>query len=177
MASKSHAFRKGINMKFLKVITICLSLSFVPVAFADKVAVLGYEEALLKTNAAGAFRDTLKKELQGEEKRVLELQKQAKSLRDNIQKNGATMAQDALRQSQLQLQKAFEEYQRSGQALQQKSKERQQEFINDMRPKLDAVVKNIIDENGYDVVIAKKATVYVAKGFDITADVIKLLNK
>ncbi|SIS45861.1 OmpH family outer membrane protein [Neptunomonas antarctica] len=164
-------------MKFLKVITICLSLSFVPVAFADKVAVLGYEEALLKTNAASTFRDTLKKELQGEEKRVLELEKQAKSLREKIQKNGATMDQDTLRQSQLQFQKAFEEYQRSGQALQQKGKERQQEFLNEMRPKLDAIVKNIIDENSYDVVISKKATVYVAKGFDITPEVIKLLNK
>lgn len=164
-------------MKLLKIIAICVSVAFAPVALADKVAVLGYEEALLKSNAASSFRDTLKKELQGEQNRVLELEKQAKSLREKIQKNGATMSQDALRQAQLQFQKAFEEYQRSGQALQQKGAERQQEFINEMRPKLDKIIKKMIDKNNYDVVIAKKATVYVAKGFDITESVIKQLNK
>lgn len=164
-------------MKLLKIIAICVSVAFAPVVLADKVAVLGYEEALLKSKAASSFRDTLKKELQGEQKRVLELEKQAKSLREKIQKNGATMSQDALRQAQLQFQKAFEEYQRSGQALQQKGAERQQEFINEMRPKLDKIVKKMIDKNNYDVVIAKKATVYVAKGFDITESVIKQLNK
>lgn len=164
-------------MKLLKIIAICVSVVFAPAVLADKVAVLGYEEALLKSNAASNFRDAVKKELQGEEKRVLELEKQAKSLREKIQKNGATMSQDALRQAQLQFQKAFEEYQRSGQALQQKGAERQQEFINDMRPKLDKIIKKMIDDNNYDVVIAKKATVYVAKGFDITDAVIKQLNK
>ncbi|SFF99629.1 OmpH family outer membrane protein [Neptunomonas qingdaonensis] len=164
-------------MKLLKIIAICVSVAFAPVVLADKVAVLGYEEALLKSNAASGFRETLKKELQGEQKRVLELEKQAKSLREKIQQNGASMSQDALRQAQLQFQKAFEEYQRSGQALQQKGAERQQEFINDMRPKLDKIIKKIIDDNNYDVVIAKKATVYVAKGFDITESVIQQLNK
>ena len=164
-------------MKLLKIIAICLSVVFAPVVLADKVAILGYEEALLKSNAASGFRETLKKELQGEEKRVLELEKQAKSLREKIQKNGTTMTQDALRQAQLQFQKAFEEYQRSGQALQQKSAQRQQEFINEMRPRLDKIIKKMIDDNNYDVVIAKKATVYVAKGFDITESVIKQLNQ
>lgn len=164
-------------MKLLKIIAICVSVAFAPVVLADKVAVLGYEEALLKSNAASGFRETLKKELQGEQKRVLELEKQAKSLREKIQQNGASMSQDALRQAQLQFQKAFEEYQRSGQALQQKGAERQQEFINEMRPKLDKIIKKIIDDNNYDVVIAKKATVYVAKGFDITESVIQQLNK
>ena len=164
-------------MKLLKIIAICVSVAFAPVVLADKVAVLGYEEALLKSNAASSFRDALKKELLGEEKRVLELEKQAKSLREKIQKNGATMTQDVLKQSQLQFQKAFEEYQRSGQALQQKAAERQQEFINEMRPKIDKIIKKMIDDQGYDVVIAKKATVYVAKSFDITASVIQQLNK
>ncbi|WP_372737992.1 OmpH family outer membrane protein [Neptunomonas sp.] len=164
-------------MKLLKIIAICVSVVFAPVVLADKVAVLGYEEALLKSNAANGFRETLKKELQGEQKRVLELEKQAKSLREKIQQNGASMTPDALRQAQLQFQKAFEEYQRSGQALQQKGAERQQEFINEMRPKLDKIIKKIIDDNNYDVVVAKKATVYVAKGFDITESVIQQLNK
>ena len=164
-------------MKLLKIIAICVSVAFAPVVLADKVAVLGYEEALLKSKAANNFRDSLKKELQGEQKRVLELEKQAKSLREKIQKNGSTMSQDALRQAQLQFQKAFEEYQRSGQALQQKGAQRQQEFINEMRPKLDKIIKKMIDNNNYDVVIAKKATVFVAKGFDITESVIKQLNK
>lgn len=164
-------------MKLIRVIVICISVVLAPVALADKIAVLGYEEALLKSNAASSFRDTLQKELGGEKQRVLELEKQAKSMREKIQKTGTKMTQDELKQAQLQFKKVFEEYQRSGQALQQKGAERQQEFLNEMRPQLDKIVQKMIDQNGYDVVIAKKATVYVTKSFDITDSVIKQLNK
>lgn len=164
-------------MKLIKIIAICMSVAFAPIAFADKVAVIGIQEALLASNAAASFRDSLKKELQGEEKRLVELEKQAKSLRDKIQKNGASMSQDESNQTRLQFQKAFEEYQRSGKALQQKRVEREQAFINEMRPKLDGIIKKIIEDNGYDVVIAKQATVYAGKGLDLTPAVVKLLNK
>ncbi|MBT3144450.1 OmpH family outer membrane protein [Neptunomonas phycophila] len=164
-------------MKSVKYIVALVAVCFMPMAMAEKIAVLGVQEALLASKAAGSFRDSLKKELSGEEKRVVDLEKQAKGLREKIQKNGSSMSQEQLNQSRLQFQKAFEEYQRSGQALQQKRIEREQSFIEDMRPKLDVVIRKIIEENGYDVVLAKQATVYTAKGVDITPRVVELLNK
>lgn len=46
----------------------------------------------------------------------------------------------------IQFQKVFTEYQRNGQALQQKRMEREQAFIQEMRPKLDKVIRELIEK-------------------------------
>jgi outer membrane protein len=164
-------------MKSVKVLLAVVALAFAPFAAAEKIAVLGVQEALLTSKAANSFRENLKKELSGEEAKVVELEKQAKALQDKIRQNGSKMSQDELNQSRLQFQKAFEAFQKNGQALQQKRIEREQKFLEEMRPKLDTVIRQIIEKNGYEVVLAKQATVFSAKGVDITKQVVELLNK
>ena len=164
-------------MKLLKIVAVSLSIAFAPVALADKLAVLGVQEALLQSNAAASFKKSLVSELKGDENRLLELEKQAKVLREKIQQNGASMSESEARQARLQFQKVFQEYQRSGQELQQKRKEREQAFLKDMKPKLDDILRKIIKDKGYDVILAKQASVYYGPGFDITPTVVKHLNK
>ena len=46
-----------------------------------------------------------------------------------------------------------------------------------MKPQLDKVIRGLIEKEGYDVVIAKQATLYATKRVDITAQVVQLLDK
>ncbi|WP_315982403.1 OmpH family outer membrane protein [Aliamphritea spongicola] len=46
-----------------------------------------------------------------------------------------------------------------------------------MRPRLDAVIRDMIEKGGYDVVINKQSTIYAKPELDITAKVVELLNK
>lgn len=163
-------------MKLLKatVITVCLFVA--NLAYADKFAVVDIQQAILSSNAAKAYDKKLKKELESEQQKVLELEKQAKSIRKKIQDQGSGLSQEDSQRLQLQFQKAFEEYQRTGRALQQVRAEREQEFLTQMRPKLDKVIRKIIEQNGYDVVLAKQATVFAKKEVDITTQVVQLLN-
>ena len=64
-----------------------------------------------------------------------------------------------------------------GRRLQQKRMEREQAFIQEMRPKLDKVIRELIEKEGYDVVLAKQATLFAKKEVDITPRVVELLNK
>lgn len=164
-------------MKCIKALMVVVTLLVAPLAQAEKIAVLGVQEALLSSKAAESFRASLQKELKAEQDQVIELEKQAKAMRDKLQKNGANMSQADQQQARLQFQKVFEEYQRKGQALQQKRMEREQDFINEMRPKLDEAIRGLIKDKGYDIVITKQAAVFAAKGYDITPQVIKLLNE
>jgi outer membrane protein len=77
----------------------------------------------------------------------------------------------------MQFQKAFTEYQRRGQELQQKRGEREQAFIAEMRPRLDKAIRELIEGEKFDVVISKQATVFSANSVDLTPRVIELLNK
>ncbi len=146
-------------------------------AAAESIAVLSVEEALLKSKAAATFREGLKRELASEGKQVVELEKQAKALQDKLRKNQGLQSSEDAKQLALQFQKAYGQYQKLGQELQQKRAERERDFLQEMRPKLDQVIRDLIKQKGFDVVLAKQATVFIRTELDITPLVIEQLNK
>lgn len=163
--------------KTLSTLALACGVLFATTAMADgKVAVLGVQEALLSTKAAKQYREELKSELKTDQDRILELEMQAKKIRERLQKEGSSMSKDEADRARLQFQKAFEEYQRSSQQIQQKQAQKEQEFLEMMRPKMDAIIRELIDSNEYDIIIAKQATVYARKQHDITKRVVDMLN-
>ncbi|WP_417223627.1 OmpH family outer membrane protein [Amphritea sp.] len=146
-------------------------------AMAEKVATLSVQQALLSSKAADTFREKLKTEFSSEQKQLLELEGQAKKLQDAIQKGAGTQSKEVQDQQRVQFQKAYGEYQRLGQVLQQKQRAREEGFLKDMRPKLDAVIRDLIKSEGYDLVVNKQATIYAKPELDITPRVVELLNK
>lgn len=164
-------------MKLFQAFLLGIAVLFSVQASADKVAVLGVEEAVLKSDAAADFREQLKSEFAGDEKQLVELEKQAKTLQEKLRKNQGLQSTEDAEQLRLQFQKAFGQYQKQGQELQQKRAERERAFLSEMRPRLDEVIRDVIEKAGYDVVLAKQATVYAKKDADITPLVIKGLNK
>lgn len=164
-------------MKSIRALLLVTVALFSVQAAAEKVAVLGVDEAVYKSDAAAAFRDSLKKDLSSDQQQVVDLEKQAKALQEKLQKNQGLMSKDDAKKLNLQFQKAYGEYQKQGQALQQKKAQREHDFLNSMRPKLDKVLRALIKQEGYDIVVAKRATVYAGKTVDITPAVIEQLNK
>lgn len=146
-------------------------------AMAEKVVALSVQQALLTSKAADAFREKLKSEFSGEQKQLLDLESQAKKIQDDIKKGQGTQSQEVQDQQRVQFQKAYGEYQRLGQELQQKQRQREDEFLKEMRPKLDTVIRGLIETEGYDMVVSKQATIFAKPELDITAKVVELLNK
>ncbi|WP_067866224.1 OmpH family outer membrane protein [Neptuniibacter marinus] len=164
-----------MNYKSLLGFILVAGMSFS--VHAEKIAVLGVQQALLASSAAADFRGKLKSEFSKEEKSLLDLEKQVKAARDKVTKNKDLASAEELKKMKIQFQKVFAQYQRNGQALQQKRMEREQAFIQEMRPKLDKVIRELIEKEGYDVVLAKQATLFAKKEVDITPRVVELLNK
>ncbi|GAA0695676.1 hypothetical protein GCM10009104_24340 [Marinobacterium maritimum] len=162
--------------RFTRVAAMAAMMFSAPV-WAQKIAVLSVEEALLTSSAANSFREELKKEFADDEKQLVALEKQARELRDKLQKNAGLASEEDIKQMRLQFQKAFAEYQRRGQAMQQQRAEREQAFIAEMRPRLDKAIRELIEKDKFDIVISKQATVYTADSVDLTSRVTELLNK
>ena len=105
------------------------------------------------------------------------LEAEVKKLQEELQKAQGTQSKEVANQQRIQFQKAFGEYQRLGQLLQQKQREREQAFLVQMRPKLDKIIRDLIEREGYDIVVNKQATIFVKPELDITQKVVDLLNK
>jgi len=164
-------------MNVIRGMLLVLVAVFSLQAAAESIAVLSVEEALLKSKAAVTFREELKRELASEEKQVVEMEKQAKALQDKLRKNQGLQSNDDAKQMALQFQKAYGQYQKMGQELQQKRAERERGFLTEMRPKLDQIIRDLIKQKDIDVVLAKQATVFIRTELDITPLVIEQLNK
>lgn len=146
-------------------------------AHADKIAVFDFQRALLTSNAAKDYEKTLRAEFAQEQQKVVDLEKQVKAARDKVTSNKDLVSADELKKMKLQYQKVFTEYQRLGQMLQQKKMQREQAFVQQMKPQVDKVVKNLIDQEGIEVVISRQAVYYSSDAIDITKKVVELLNK
>ncbi|MDO6562611.1 OmpH family outer membrane protein [Amphritea sp. 1_MG-2023] len=161
----------------LRSLVIILGMALSLNAMAEKVAALSVQQALLSSKAADAFREKLKTEFSSEQKQLIDLEAQVKKIQDTIKKGMGTQSKEVQDQQRVQFQKAYGEYQRLGQELQQKQRQREEGFLKDMRPKLDAVIRDLIETEGYDMVVNKQATIYVKPELDITPRVVELLNK
>ncbi len=163
-------------MGYMRAITLAAVMAISLPAMAEKVATLGVQQALLSSKAAEAFRAELQSEFSGEQKRLVGLEAEAKKLQESLQKAQGTQSKEVADKQRLQFQKAYAEYQRLGQELQQKQREREQAFLVEMRPRLDKVIRELIDREGYDLVVNKQATIFVKPELDITQKVVELLN-
>lgn len=164
-------------MKTLKAALVAVAMLICAPAMADKVATLSVQQALLSSKAAEEFRTQLAEEFSAEQQRLVELEGVAKKLQEDMRKGQGTQSAEVTEQQRIQFQKAFGEYQRLGQEIQQKQRQREQAFLQQMRPKLDTVIRGLIDSEGYDMVVNKQATIYAKPELDITAKVVELLNK
>lgn len=164
-------------MKSKLLLGAALAMGISMSAQAEKIAVLGVQQALMASAAAVEFRSSVKSEFAKDEKNLLDLEKQVKAARDKASKNKDLASPDELKKMKIQFQKVFSEYQRAAQALQQKRMQKEQEFIQEMKPRLDKVIRGLIEKEGYDVVLAKQATLFAKKELDITPRVVELLNK
>ena len=153
---------------------LALGLLFGGNVSAGNVVALGAQEALQASEAAKAFREKLIEETAGAEKRVQELELQARELQKKAQAQGVST--EEAQRVQLQFQKVYQEFQQQAQALQQNRAEREAAFIAEMRPKLDQVIRQLIDEQDISVILNRQATIYMEAGVDITPEVVKRLN-
>lgn len=164
-------------MKSMKTLCAALCLALSAPVFAGKLAVLDVREALLTSEAAGQFRNQMKQDFAGDQQALVDLEKQAKSLQQKMQKNAGLSSEDEMKQLRMQFQKAFGEYQRKGQQLQQEQSQREQTFLSEMKPKLDEIIRKMIEDEDIDLIISKNASVYTNPELDITGEVTELLNK
>lgn len=146
-------------------------------AAAEKIVVLDAMQALRATEAAKQFDAALQQELAGKQAELLDLEKQAKAAKEKLDANRDLASPEQLKQLEGQFKKAFAEYQRRGKEMQQDGLQRQQAFMNDMRPKVDKVVNELIKQEGYDIIMKRSAVSYSKPELDITAKVVELLNK
>jgi len=144
------------------------------ISYASTIVALGAQDALLASEAAVVFRAQLSADTEAEAAAITELEDQLRRLQARAQTE--QLSADELERVRMQFEKTRQQFEVQLQALERKRAEREQAFIAEMRPKLDAVIRELIEEQGISVILNRQSTVYMEAGVDITPEVVKRLN-
>ena len=161
-----------------------LSGSLLTVAFAAgaaaaelKIGILDIQQALMQSEEAQQFMASAQTDLQEEQDQVNSLQKELVSLQEQIQKDAEVMSPAEQRRRQKELEDKQIEYRFLVNRLQKEVQDRQQELMQQMGPKLEAVIKDLVEAEGYDLIMQRGDLVYADAKHSITQKVTEKLNE
>ena len=142
-----------------------------------KIAVLDTQRALVESEEAQALLAQAQKELQAEQDELQALGESIVGLQERLQTDGEVMSATEQRKMQKDIEDKQIDYQFLGNKLQKEVNDRRQELLQQMVPKIDVVLKDLIELEGYDMIMERGNLRYVNSKHDITRRVTEKLNE
>lgn len=167
-----------MSTKFLKGSMLSLLLLATGTAAAEiKIAVLDTQRALIASEEAQALMQVAQGELEDEQNEVNALGDEIQALTDQLQKDAEVMSPAEQRKRQKDIEDKRIDYQFLVNKLQKEVQDRRQELLQQMAPKIDAVLQDLIELEGYDVIMQRGSLLYANSKHDITRKVTEMLNE
>ncbi|MCY4655682.1 MAG: OmpH family outer membrane protein [Gammaproteobacteria bacterium] len=162
----------------LFVVAMLLTLAS-HVAFAEiEVAVVNATKAMFETEDAKAAFSDIEKDLLPEQQELQDLQNEIKALNERFTKDASVMSAAEARDLQKEIEDKSDEFQYRGQRWEKDLQERQTKVLENLTPKFNAVLEDIVELEGYDFVLNadQRLFLYVNPKHDITRRVTEKLN-
>jgi outer membrane protein len=162
-------------MRLFAVLMFALSFSAVA---ETKIAVVDLERALNEVSdgqvAKGKLQDEFKKKQDMLDKKQAELKK----LQDSLQSKASVLTEKAKQEKAMEFQSKYAEAQQIYAETQQDFVKRQQEVMGDILKKMNPIVRDIAQKEGYSAVLNRTdaTVVYAQSNLDVTDEVIKRYN-
>lgn len=142
-----------------------------------KIAVVNPDAAIGQSEEFKTFRDALLEEFSDEQTQVQTLQSEIEALQQRVIDERDVMSETELRDIQKEVENKRLDLEFRGTKLQKDVGDRQNEFLQEMSPKFQAVVNDLIEVERYDVVFERRSVLFTNMKHDITAKVTEKLNE
>jgi len=155
-----------------------LGLFFSAASFAEdlNIAVLDTQRALVESEEAKTLVEKINRELQQEEADAKKLNDEIRALQEKLTKDGEVMSANEKRKTTKSIEDKQIDLQFMVNKLQKELNDRRQELLQQMVPKVDAVLKDLIELEGYDFILERGSLRYANPKHDITRKVTEKLN-
>jgi Skp family chaperone for outer membrane proteins len=160
----------------LSAAAFAITLSLSQLAMAGAIVVLKAEQAIFATEKATALGQQLLEQLKPQTTRFDTMGLELQALQQRFAADKDIMSSDEAQALQTDIQVLSSEYQQLKQYLSNAKLQTEQEFLANMRPALDKVLRKLSEENEISLIINGQSVIYSAAGIDITGKVVELLN-
>lgn len=149
-----------------------------PVAQAEmKIVVVDTVRAILATEEAQVLIEAATKEVESERVELEGLASQFQSLQERLQKDADVMSDAEKRKVQKDMEDIRIDIDFGSKKLQKEAQDKQNEILQVLAPKFEKVLKDLIEVEGIDMIVAPNAVVYANSIHDITRRLTEKMNE
>lgn len=161
------------------VVVALLSLASITAWAEGKVVVFDPMGAVMATDAAKAKFDKLQKsaDYAAAKAKVDGLKADIQALQTSFQKDGLTWSAEQRAENDKKMQSLGADYQFQAKKLQTEQQSLAQQIMQEMGPKMEAVVKQLVESENIGLIVDAKAVMMAKPENDLTPKVTQLLNK
>lgn len=181
MEEKKNLLNKYSRMPAVRVVEVFIFLVFFilsPNLFAGeiKIGVVNTEKVLRESMPAVAAQKKIENEFQTREARIRELSVQIRALQQELEKNTESVNEEERRLKERELAGLSRRYQRAQQQMREDLSLRQNEEYGLILERTNKVIRELAEQQNYDLILQLQDSVYRSARIDITDQVIKALN-
>jgi len=166
-------------MRFTRILIAAVLLTIGTAAMAETtIAVLSPEGVLLRSNLAKDFNAQMERDFKSRRDSLKAKAESIKKMQEDGQREADFMSDDQKRELAAKYTAAVREFQTMQNELAKDQSAREQEFLQSVRPKLDAVVNRIVESRGIDLLVDRRSVLFAKAGtnLDISQEVLDGLN-
>jgi outer membrane protein len=165
----------------LKVLIASIALALLPsmAAAQGRIAVVNLEEAILQTDEAQQRLTSLREteDYKADKTELDKLTSEREELIKEVQNDLAVMSAEQQQQARKRLASKNADLEHVLRKLQQAEQQLGQELLREMTPKVQAVLRELIQSEGIGLLLQQSAVIHADNGFSITAKVTDKLNQ
>jgi outer membrane protein len=142
-----------------------------------KIGYVDVQRAVQEVEEGKAARNRLQSELQQKRGDLEKKRADLERMRADYDKQAPVLSDDAKRQRQEQLQKAFVDAQTAASQMQEELSGKEQEAMQSISKRLLQVVAEVSDRESFTFVLDKAALLYAPAASDVTNEVVRRYNE
>ena len=160
-----------------KLTAVALMAAAFGAAAELKVAVLNVQRALSESDEAKAAAEQIQQDLEPDREALNKLREDIEALQEQLEKDAEILGEEEKRRIGKDIEDKRLDFEFGANKLQKELQDRQEEVLRDMAPKLNAVLDDLVEIEGYDLVLQRGGLLYVNIKHDITRRVTEKLNE
>jgi len=167
-------------VKLFKAVAVtCVLLASSLVAAEGKIAILDQQAAIIGTDEAQKRLKALhdKPEWVANIKELEKLKKEYHDVIEQVKKDAALMSPEQREAQGKKIEDKRNDIEHVGRKLQQAEQDLGQQLMQDMAPKMQKIVSDIIKNEGIGLLLDRRMAIHADNSYNITSKVIDQLNK
>lgn len=164
--------------RLMTVVAACAALAFAQPAMAEmKIAVVDVNEAVGQTQEARVFLERVQGELKPDQDRIRELTAEKSRIEERVERDGEVMSSAERVKLSEEYERVTSDLQYQAESYQKSLNRRRNELFREMGPRVQAALNEIIEADGFDMVVPAGAVIYANPEHDITARLAERLDR